>query len=697
MFRPNTGAARAKATIVALALAALLSGCTRLQSYGLDAQKPVPGALPAGFTYWLPQSDVGVKAGLVLTDCVIAPGFDELAEPVRGDETPPPVIAVGFKLSGAITPGTKRGQQVQLDYRKMVDFMKTGSLSVERHANGMLKTVNADLADESPEMIAALAKAGVAIASLSVGGPMVPVLASQAALSAASQLLIEKGGQKFLSQAKSLQWAVFQQNSQTTRVAYQTCSAEAFRLLAEYRALKKQADALDVEIETAVANTAKLLEIPGSLKGTDLALLRSAQATLKDKVNTKTSVDEKMAANVAARTLSLKATGSLPGAVSFAPATDAMTLFMERLFVTTQNDVKVPGDDLPRVAETVPAAGDRLPRTARTVLGKDGFVDTQFVTGGIEGLIATLAKASASAKTEATGKELSVGTATVTVEEKSITTDPTTALKDVKAKAKAQAQIKATAEAKDIVARALVLPQGCDRVHPRAIMPGACTNDQGQSTGELRTGDVSPLRDWMPPGQARFGNGIVYVEPVRAKVALSGPSLTIRADAKGQPRRNSDGTLAVRLANDGFLVKADATFPEYGQFLILPLTSGFGEKSALEASFAEDGSLLKGKFGRTASTGKALAGSVQTVAEQWLAARVAKEAREIAVYDNALKQLQAQNKYEDERTPASPAAEDPIDAEIKALNKQRDLRLAKLAIIDADRKILEAQAAANKP
>jgi hypothetical protein len=643
-------------------LALLLPGCTRVQSFGLDAAKPAPGALPAGFTYWLPQSDVAMKAGLVLTDCPVAPGFEALDSDAAGDAKPPPVTAMGFALSGSITPGTKRGQQVQLDYRKMVDFLKTGSLAVERHPNGMLKTVNAELNDESPEAIAALAKVGVAVASLSVGGPALPVaaLGTAAASNLANQLLIQEVDRSNLLKGLNInnlakfallddlkRHLVADPITETGKLVYQSCTPEAFRLLAEYRTLKAQADALDADIEKAVATAGQLLEKPGTLRGTELATLVGIQATLKDRVNKKTSVDEKMAANVAARTLALKATGTLPAAVSFAPATQEVTdAYLERLFVNAERDVQIPRDVQARAASAVPAAADGLGRIQLTVLGKDGFRNSVIVTDGVAGLVMRMAKAEA-------------------------------------------------VVAPALAATPLQLPQACARVRPGTTMPLGCADGNGKPI--LNDGEPATLAERLPPGHARFGDGIVYVEPRRAGVTMSGPALTIRADSAGLPRRDSRGGLAISFNDKGFERKTEAAFPEYGQHWILPLTSGFGQKSGLEATFAEDGSLLKGKFGRTASAGKAIASTAQTVAEQWLAARVAKEAREIAVYENQTKLLQAQKTYNSNASPTPPTAEDPIDAEIKALTKQRDLRLAKLAIIEVDKKILESQAAANNP
>jgi hypothetical protein len=209
--------------------------------------------------------------------------------------------------------------------------------------------------------------------------------------------------------------------------------------------------------------------------------------------------------------------------------------------------------------------------------------------------------------------------------------------------------------------------------------------------------DMSVYQVRPQRGFARAGNGIVYVEPRKARITLSGPALDIATDKDGQPRVTRDVSLAVTYKPDVAVATQRASFPEYGQFLTLPLTSGFGQKSALEATFAEDGSLVKGKFGRSASVGKALATSAQTVAEQAVAFRAAREARELAVVENRLKQLNAEKALDAAENPPKPEEKTAIDIEIAATAKLKTLKETQVAIAQANKTLNELEAAAKPP
>ncbi|BBK44427.1 hypothetical protein STVA_44470 [Allostella vacuolata] len=64
-----------------------------------------------------------------------------------------------------------------IDTNSLSSWFKTSSLQIDRHENGMLKSVNADAQDQSAQVIGNLVKSAVGIATLAAGGAPVGTLA----------------------------------------------------------------------------------------------------------------------------------------------------------------------------------------------------------------------------------------------------------------------------------------------------------------------------------------------------------------------------------------------------------------------------------------------------------------------------------------------------------------------------------------
>lgn len=119
--------------------------------------------------------------------------------------------------------------------------------------------------------------------------------------------------------------------------------------------------------------------------------------------------------------------------------------------------------------------------------------------------------------------------------------------------------------------------------------------------------------------------GVVYLVSPRYRVTLS-QSSGDTADVGGVT----------------VLQSLDFTAPQQGIRVILPLRSGFGEKVALNATFAADGSLLTGTFDKPVSAGVAASAALAGAADSVAGALGKIEARRTSLLDDQVKQLTAQ-------------------------------------------------------
>lgn len=142
------------------ALGLLLLGCTAtLKTSEIDESPGTGDYLPAGFPYRLPVAEVVPSSALVLIRC---------PDP---DSQNPELRRAAFQLTATITAEQKSGRLLLVDYRSLSAFNKTGTLAITRHENGMLKTVNAGIEDQSAEIVAAIASTAAGIALLATAGP----------------------------------------------------------------------------------------------------------------------------------------------------------------------------------------------------------------------------------------------------------------------------------------------------------------------------------------------------------------------------------------------------------------------------------------------------------------------------------------------------------------------------------------------
>lgn len=133
-----------------------------------------------------------------------------------------------------------------------------------------------------------------------------------------------------------------------------------------------------------------------------------------------------------------------------------------------------------------------------------------------------------------------------------------------------------------------------------------------------------PLSKGPKPGKgmARWGDGILYVEPAKQRFTITGAT-------------SDDPETKITYA------AVEAMVPQAGTYVSLPVRAGFGQKSVLVATFAEDGSLLTGAYTSPKAAAKAVADSVKAALDQAQTTRVAAADQELKSTQNALALLKA--------------------------------------------------------
>jgi hypothetical protein len=152
----------------------VLGGCKASISSHALPPSPVGGErLPAGFVYSLPAANMSAAPRLQLRSCDDPTALDPAAR------------ELAFAVVGEIMVEQVPGQQILLDPRSLSKAFKTMSLAPELHENGMLKSINASVEDESAAAAGALLRAAGAVA-LFATAPAAEVLTTQEKLARTS-------------------------------------------------------------------------------------------------------------------------------------------------------------------------------------------------------------------------------------------------------------------------------------------------------------------------------------------------------------------------------------------------------------------------------------------------------------------------------------------------------------------------------
>jgi len=141
----------------AAAIALILSGCTTQMTSTVprsaaDSRSPV-----SGVSYRLARLDYSAAITRTLTSC---PGPGKVLE---------------IEVAAAVTPTYAPAEEFVIDYSTLANGWKTTNISFETYPNGVLKSVNAQVADQTGPAIKAGVESLVGIAKLVVGVPGLPV------------------------------------------------------------------------------------------------------------------------------------------------------------------------------------------------------------------------------------------------------------------------------------------------------------------------------------------------------------------------------------------------------------------------------------------------------------------------------------------------------------------------------------------
>lgn len=256
--------------------AAALSGCaTTIETADLPFQsKPSPRFVPAGFVYHLPVVEIMPEASLTIAKCKTDDKVLATLTDAADAKVDAPLAEVEFKRGGSVSSEIVGGPRVVIDYRRLAQFLKTGSVDIERYPNGTLKTINASIADETPE---AIASAGAAVGSLYLLSIGAPVAAASLAGAAASPVFVGDRTTLFSlgTTNKSLSDRLAQRAGGASGVAklvqitYPVCTATTKKDLADREIASAKRDADTDTLETRSAELAKLLTEAGTVFSAD--------------------------------------------------------------------------------------------------------------------------------------------------------------------------------------------------------------------------------------------------------------------------------------------------------------------------------------------------------------------------------------------------------------------------------------------
>lgn len=229
--------------------AVLLSGCeTSLTVSALDIKPPAEQqkSLPAGFLYRLPAALIRPTAFVAIRDCA----EDEALTTILVDIKPAdvkPVTEIKFVVGGAVSAVQVPDQAVLIDYRELQQFLKTSSISLERHPNGMLKSVNASLADQTPQAMASVAAALGSAALFATGAPIgaAAVVASAAGGPVKSTVMTTEPEDDKKKRVKD-------------RIDFAACKPATVKLVSQRKEAAKQRAEITSMLDTITAEAAKI-------------------------------------------------------------------------------------------------------------------------------------------------------------------------------------------------------------------------------------------------------------------------------------------------------------------------------------------------------------------------------------------------------------------------------------------------------
>lgn len=138
----------------------LASACTSVKTLP-DVHRSSRHQALAGIPYSLPMRQYGLQVTRTLVQC-----DDPSAE--RLTEQQP----IKFSTKVAADPQLVAGERYVVNYAALASWVKTSDFAIETHPSGTLKTVNASADDKSDQVIKAVVKTGMTLASMGMGVPL---------------------------------------------------------------------------------------------------------------------------------------------------------------------------------------------------------------------------------------------------------------------------------------------------------------------------------------------------------------------------------------------------------------------------------------------------------------------------------------------------------------------------------------------
>ena len=273
-----------------LVVLAGLAGCTHIESRPGDRHARTANAL-RGAEYSLPMVQYEVKLTRTLVDC---PASDAII--IGGGSAGKTTVEVGahalaIKIDASATRRYVAGETFQVDPRTLRSAFKTSSFGLKTYPSGTLQSINVGTEDHTADVVKAVVKTGLAVATLVSPTPalLVATAATGAAASGGPFGIVGQGasgGARPSSAATrtALQAAIEDLERSLVSRKVVGCRAEVEQNVKALREARSRLPALTRALEDATAR-AERASVVANLKAadrTDALALGSALSDLRD-------------------------------------------------------------------------------------------------------------------------------------------------------------------------------------------------------------------------------------------------------------------------------------------------------------------------------------------------------------------------------------------------------------------------------
>ncbi|OYQ36221.1 hypothetical protein CHU95_05380 [Niveispirillum lacus] len=604
--------------------AVLLTGCET--SLTVSELKNGPSstninAVPAGFIYNLPAAVIRPTAYVTIRDCAVDTELEKVLAQIEPKGVKP-VTEIKFVVGGSLSATQVAHQTILIDYRELQQFLKTSSISLERHPNGMLKSINASMADQTPQAIAAVASALGSAALFATGAPGA-VLGAAGGLSDRSLMEIASADDKKDAKKDA-------PRKITERISFAACTPATYSLVTDRKAAAAKRNELISLLDNVTAEAAKLGADPkaDSAKLDSLKVQKEKYSVQLDKVTAELSdIDAQL---------------TLPLGSS--------KIYSEIKYPTPNNDSQ----------QTIPANHSVIQSNNKTDMAfNSGQINPELLAGGI--VLFSPNPGSFLARHFIDGH----GNHTRLRAEPSLSNRP------------CRSQLNETCSSKSAIENVFTKISEV-KIKERDMKPKypgeSALSIPAVSSDSNCTSSDATCESEVPKNHINANEGIIYVEPAKLKVDMTTANI---------------GPQSV-LSQDRVIHTADISVPQLGRYLALPLSAGFGEKSELKATFAEDGSLLTGTFAQPEESGLEFANALKGLADTALNTRTGIEDRKLKLLKQRADALSLAAGIQETTNKLTPTTDpmDDLNAELARVTAAASIAEAELRLQTARAKLL---------